>query len=1044
MTRRLRVGTAAIPLVLLSIACSDEAPTAPDAARAPTAAAAPADRAPGRILVRFRPGASPAAIAAAHGATRGRGLGFGIETMGVPVGREVAVARAIAKNPNVEFAEPDWIRTTGDPTCPSCVLPSDALFGYKWDLHNDGSIVSSTGQVVASTGTVDADVDWLEAFDRLGSVPGSARVAILDTGVRSTHEDLAGKVVDQWDFANGDADATDHQGHGTHVAGIAAANGDDGVGVTGVGWPPGVGILAGKVCTPTFFGLNAECPSSAIVEAIGWAVERGANAINLSLGGTEGSESERVALGAARSAGVLAFCAAGNNGRAGVLYPAAFDECVAVGATDWSDEQASYSNWGPEVLLSAPGGDSENASGYSQIASTCFDSDAAWCLKAGTSMATPQAAGLAALLFALGAGTADEVLARMIDTAVDLGPAGRDERFGHGRIDVFAATAGLEGGGAGNSSPTADFSWTCDGLACDFIDASSDPDGTIVSRSWSFGDGATSTATNPSHAWACAGDHTVTLTVTDDGGRAASASRTVSVSGAGGAPGDPTAIPGLLVWLDAGALSLADGDPVADWPDGSGACHGAAQPVASKRPVFRTGQAAGRAAVVFDATDDGMSTPVDPGSEVTIVAVYASRAAASGHLLNGGFAFFMGPYVGRYRNYTGAYATGDPVEAGRWVVHTLRQGAALHELFVDGALAASTDRRADPGPLGLAKQGPYGLVLDGAVAELLVWDRALTDGELATVHDRLVERYLPEPDENAPPVAGFTAACENLECAFVDQSADADGTIVARSWDFGDGSTSSATSPTHPYAAGGTYTVTLAVTDDAGATDATTRSITVTEPSGGPFVDPSSLAGLALWLKADAVTGLADGDPVSTWPDASPAGADALQAVAARRPVYRTNRIGGLPALAFDAADDGMSTPVDPPTETTVFVVYRSRAGESGHVLNGGFAFFLGPYVGRYRNYTGGYATGPKVEPGRWVIQILRQGPGLDELWIDGALEGTTKKTADPGPIRLAAEGTYGRALDGELAEVIVYDRALDDAERAEVAAWISAKYGTP
>ncbi len=964
----------------------------------------------------------------------------------MPAGREVAVAAALSRNPNVEFAEPDRIRTTGDPTCPSCALPSDGLFGYKWDLHNDGTITSSTGEDLATTGAVDADVDWLEAFDRLGSATGTARVAILDTGVRSTHEDLAGKVVGQWDFANGDADATDDQGHGTHVAGIAAASGDNAVGLAGIGWDAGVGILAAKVCTPTFFGLNAECTSSAIVEAIGWAVENDADAINLSLGGAEGSEAERVALGEARVAGVLSFCAAGNQGQAGVLYPAAFEECVAVAATDWGDAQASYSNWGPEVWLAAPGGDSENASGYSQIASTCFGSDTDYCLKAGTSMASPQAAGLAGLLFALGVTGADEVLARMTDTAVDLGDAGRDERFGHGRIDVFAATDGLTGGGGGsdNLAPSADFTWSCDGTTCDFVDGSTDPDGTIASRSWTFGDGASSTATDPSHTYACAGDYQVTLTVTDDGGRQGTATRTVSVAAPTGGSGGPTAIPGLVLWLNAGALDLADGQAVSDWPDAGGSCHAAVQSTASKRPVFRTGQANGHPAVVFDATDDGMTTPVDVGVDATIVAVYASREAASGHVLNGGFAFFMGPYVGRYRNYTGGYATGQPVAAGRWVVHTLRQDASGDELWLDGAYAARTDKVADPGPLLLAEQGAYGQPLDGGIAELLVWDRALTDAELAEVHDRLVGRYLPVPDQNSPPVAGFTESCADLDCAFTDQSDDPDGTIVARAWDFGDGATSTATNPTHAYAAGGTYDVRLEVTDDAGATDAVTRSVTATEPAGGPFVDPSSLDGLALWLKADGLTGLADGDPVGTWPDASGAGSDATQSVASRRPVYRASRLNGLPALAFDATDDGMSTPVDPPTEVTVLVVYASRAGASGYTLNGGFSFFLGPYVGRYRNYTGGYATGPKVEAGRWVIHALRQSASVDELWLDGAYAAKTNKTANPAALRLADAGTYGRPLDGEIAEVIVYDRALDDAELAEVSAWLGAKYGLP
>jgi PKD repeat protein len=1040
-----------LPLALfaplcLALACerAPSSPAAPEAARSISPAGA-TPLASGRVLVRYRSGADPAAVARAHGlASAGRPLALGIRVVDVPAGRERAVAAALARDRGVEFAEPDRLRTFEDPTCPGCTLPDDALFGYKWDLHNDGTVNNGSGAPVATTGAVDSDLDWLEAFDALGPFSGSARVAVLDTGVRATHEDLAGRVVAQYDFVNGDADATDDQGHGTHVAGIAAAGGGNGTGLAGLAYGPGIGILAAKVCRPTFFGLNAECPSSAIVEAIAWAVEQGADVINLSLGGEEGSEAERQALAFARANGVLPVCAAGNTGVEGVLYPAAFDECVAVSATDWGDEPASYSNWGPQVELSAPGGDMENSSGYSQIASTCFGGDAEYCLKAGTSMAAPQAAGLAALLFALGLEDPEEVLARMRESSDDLGSAGRDDRFGHGRLNVARAVAGLAGGEPGNERPAADFTVACDGLSCAFSDASADADGSVVAWSWTFGDGSSSTARNPVHAYACAGEFTVTLTVTDDGGARGSAVRAVSLAAPAGAPGEPSGVPGLVLWLKADALAgLADGAAVASWPDASGRCHHATQPAPGRRPVYREAAASGRPAVEFDAADDGMTTPADPGLAVTIVAAYASRAGATGYLASGGAGFFLGPYVNRYRNYTGGYANGPRVEPGRWVVHTLRQGAD-DELFLDGALVARTAKRAEPGPLVLGREGPYSDELDGALAEIAVWDRALTDAELAAVHEWMIGRHLPPPGSNVPPTADFSVACDDLECAFTDASADADGSVVAWSWSFGDGGTSADRHPTHVYAAAGDYPVTLTVTDDAGAADAVTRTVTVSAPDGGgPFVDPSSLDGLVLWLKADALTGLADGDPVAAWPDASGAGHHATQPTASKRPLWRADAGNGRPALSFDA-DDGMATPADPPRDVTVLVVYASRAAASGHVVNGGFSFFLGPYVGRYRNYTGGYATGPPVEAGRWVLQALRQTGALAELHFDGALTASTPKTADPGPLLLARQGSYGSALDGWLAEVVVYDRALTDAELDAVEGWLAARHGLP
>ena len=239
--------------------------------------------------------------------------------------------------------------------------------------------------------------------------------------------------------------------------------------------------------------------------------------------------------------------------------------------------------------------------------------------------------------------------------------------------------------------------------------------------------------------------------------------------------------------------------------------------------------------------------------------------------------------------------------------------------------------------------------------------------------------------------------------------------------------------------------MTLTVTDDDGESASLTKSVSVeAPPDPGPFEDPASLPGLVLWLQSDALTGLAEGAPVVTWPDRSGAGNDATQAVASKRPAYRGGVVNGLPAVQFDAVDDGMGTAADPGAPLTIVVVYASRAAASGHALNGGFSFFMGPYVGRYRNYTGQYATGPSVTAGRWLAQTMRQSATLAELFIDGAFTVSTTRTANPAPLKLAREGTFGAILDGWVAEVIVYDRALDDAELADVHDWVRMRYGLP
>ena len=443
---------AGLALLVVALACADDraAPTAPGSASpsTPVAAAshdvvasAGADYVQGRVLVLFRPGAPVASLLAPHRASVRREVLLGIQMLDVPAGAERAVAAALARNPWVEFAEPDYLRTHGIPCgTGDCRAPTDPYFGFKWDHHNDGSINDQSGARVATTGKVDADIDWLEAFDQLGAFTGAAKIGILDTGIRATHQDLTGKLAVQRDFFAGDGTAEDDDGHGTHVAGIAAAHGGNGLGVTGVAWGKYVNLVVAKVCGPIAPG-GYGCPSSAIAEGMRWAVDNGAHVVNVSLGGTSGSATERAAFQYARSRNVLPFCAAGNEART-VSFPAAFPECVAVSATDWSDELASYSNFGPEVDIAAPGGDTENANGYSYILSTFRTSNSSYLFMAGTSMATPQAAGLGALLHVRGIRDDDAKLTRIQSTADDLGVPGPDPMFGAGRINVFRAING--------------------------------------------------------------------------------------------------------------------------------------------------------------------------------------------------------------------------------------------------------------------------------------------------------------------------------------------------------------------------------------------------------------------------------------------------------------------------------------------------------------------------------------------------------------------------------------------------------------------------
>ena len=157
---------------LLAAACVDTPVTtptelAPDPSMA--VAAATAQVAPrfaqGQILVEFLPGANRSSIGAAHSAVPQREIGPGVWLTSVPAGQELAIATALSQNPQVAFAEPDYMRVFGDPLCPTCSVPNDQLFEWVWNMHNDG-LIEISPLFTFATGSVDADIDWLEAYDQ--------------------------------------------------------------------------------------------------------------------------------------------------------------------------------------------------------------------------------------------------------------------------------------------------------------------------------------------------------------------------------------------------------------------------------------------------------------------------------------------------------------------------------------------------------------------------------------------------------------------------------------------------------------------------------------------------------------------------------------------------------------------------------------------------------------------------------------------------------------------------------------------------------------
>jgi thermitase len=260
-------------------------------------------------------------------------------------------------------------------------------------------------------------------------------VAVVDTGVDLSHPDLIGRLLPGYDYVNNDESPQDDHGHGTHVAGVIAANPDNRTGIAGMSW--GAKVMPLKACDE-----EGACSDFAVLASIVHAVTEGVRVVNLSLGGPSPACPRPLELAAqfAETRGSLLVAAAGNSAAQGnpISYPAACDGFVTVGATDPLDRWAGFSGYGEHVDVSAPG---------VQILSTLPPdrSDKAtpgYGLLDGTSMAAPHVSGLAALLFSSRPESSPaEVLQRMKETAVDLGKKGWDRFYGHGRIDVRRAVA---------------------------------------------------------------------------------------------------------------------------------------------------------------------------------------------------------------------------------------------------------------------------------------------------------------------------------------------------------------------------------------------------------------------------------------------------------------------------------------------------------------------------------------------------------------------------------------------------------------------------
>lgn len=360
------------------------------------------------LIVKYRhltPKFSRESIARSNGATISEPLKLAdTVVLRVPKGRVSEIAGNLRKNLLVEYAEEDSIAQAFE-------VPDDPRFSEQWGLSK-----------------IDAAGGWDLTHG------ASVDIAIVDTGINGAHPDLSSKIVASVNCTISSScpavSPTDSYGHGTHVAGIAGAVTNNGVGVAGTSWE-------GRLMSVKALDDNGSGYYSWIANGIVWAADNGAEVINLSLGGSSSSITLQNAVTYAWNKGVILVAAAGNSGRNSATYPAYYSNVIAVAATDSSDKKASFSNYGSWVDVAAPG--VSTLSTYKNDYSTL----------SGTSMAAPYVSGLAALLFGQNSSWTNSQVRTQIESTADA-ISGTGNYWAKGRINVCRAV----GCAGGVSSPT--------------------------------------------------------------------------------------------------------------------------------------------------------------------------------------------------------------------------------------------------------------------------------------------------------------------------------------------------------------------------------------------------------------------------------------------------------------------------------------------------------------------------------------------------------------------------------------------------------------
>lgn len=359
----------------------------------------------GQILVRPKAALADAdftALLKTHGAHQKQIIpGINVRVINVPDDKAARVIEALSHNPNIDFAEWDYIAE-------GFFAPNDPYYlgGYQW--HHSKIQSSQAWDVTQGRSEI--------------------TIAVLDTGVDFSHPDLNGKVLSGYNYVANNNNPADDQGHGTAVAGTAAASGNNGAGGAGVAFSNT--ILPVKVLDASGSGSY-----SAIANGLTYAANKGARIINMSLGGPSNSSTLQSAVDYAWGKNCVIIAAAGNGGNNTPQYPGACNHVVAVSATDSNDALTWFSSYGSYVSVAAPGQDiwtTTLGSGYGAVS--------------GTSFSSPVTAGVAALVASVNPQLSNtQVVDILKTTSDDLGSSGFDVYYGNGRVNANRAVQAAKG-----------------------------------------------------------------------------------------------------------------------------------------------------------------------------------------------------------------------------------------------------------------------------------------------------------------------------------------------------------------------------------------------------------------------------------------------------------------------------------------------------------------------------------------------------------------------------------------------------------------------